>query len=44
MRMVHGAGEEGCERTNCDTVQYLPLRRHGRLDSSAGSSAGTDSL
>ena len=42
MRIAHGAGAKGCERTNCNIVKYLPLRQHGRLDSTAGGSTGAD--
>ena len=43
MRMVHGAGE-GCERTNCKNVQYLPLRQHGRLDRQAANGTRSEVL
>ena len=42
MRVVRGAAEKGCERTNCKTVKYPPLRQHRRLDSGAANSTGTD--
>ena len=42
--MVRDAAAKGCERTNCKTIQYPPLRQHGRLGSGAGKSAGTDQL